>query len=309
MHGRGVWLVVSLCFMSLIPLQGKTDSFPSRPIRIIVPGAAGGVLDVNARKIADKMSRSIGQPVIVDNRPGATGNIAAEIAAKAPPDGHTLFVGNTSVNCTNPFVFSNLSYDAARDFVPVTLGTMGSPVLLVNTQLPVRTLGDFIAYAKKHPSKVLYASNGVGSSTHLGMELLQQLAGIKLVHVPYKGTQQILTDLIAGEVQATLEYIQGAMGPIKAGKVRPIVVAGPHAKPILPGVPTAEKAGLPGFGFLAWHGYFVPTGTPPDIIERLNRELRAALRSSDYVEWATSMGSDVGANSKRRLRLVHQSRP
>lgn len=309
MRRRKALQLVLLSLACQVPAQGWTDSFPFRPIKIIVPGAAGGVLDVNARKVADKLSRSVGQPVIVDNRPGATGNIAAELAAKAQPDGYTLFVGNTSVNCINPFVFSNLPYSAARDFVPVTMGTMGSPVLLVNTQLPVQTLAEFIAYAKKHPRKVLYASTGPGSSTHLGMEMLQQLAGIELVHVPYKGTQQVLTDLIAGEVQATLEYIQGAMGPIRAGRVRPIVVAGPHAKPILPGVPTSEKAGLPAFGFIAWHGYFVPTGTPPEVTAKLNRELRTALRSPDYVEWAESMGSEVGANSSEEFaRFIQEDR-
>jgi len=309
MHRSSVLHVVFLGLLCMVPTLGMTESYPSRPIKIIVPAAAGGVLDVNARKIADKLSRSVGQPVVVDNRPGATGNIGAEVAAKAPPDGYTLFVGNTSVNCTNPFVFSNLSYDAARDFMPVTMGTMGSPVLLVNTQLPVQTLGEFIGYAKTHPGKLLYASTGTGSSTHLGMEMLQQLAGIELIHVPYKATHQVLTDLIAGEVQTTLEYIQGAMGPIKAGKVRPIVVAGPHAKPILPGVPTADKAGLPGFGFIAWHGYFVPTGTPASVVEKLNRELRAALTAPDYVEWANSMGSEVGANSSEDFaRFIQQDR-
>lgn len=291
------WLMALMCWAMIASGADAAQSFPTRALRIIVPATAGGVLDVNARRIGDKLSRALGQPVVIDNRPGASGNIGADLAARAKPDGYTLFVGSTSTLCINPFVYPKLPYDAVRAFVPVALGTVGSPVLIVHPAMPARTLAEFVAHAKANPGKVLYGSIGMGSTQQVAMELLQQLTGIELVHVHYRGTPDLLTDVIAGRVHATVEYTHGIMGHLQANKVRPIVVVGPHPKPLLPGVPTAVEAGLPDFSFLAWHGYFVPTGTPPDVVTSLNRALNAALHSADYVEWAKGMGSEVAGGS------------
>lgn len=188
------------------PATQAGEDYPSRTIRMIVPGAAGSIIDIHARKVADMASRSLGKPVVVENKPGSGGNLGAELAAKSRPDGYTVLVGSTSIFCVSPFVYSNLSYDAMRDFVPLTMGTAGSPLLLVDPRLPVATLDEFIAYARKHPGKMSYGSPGVGSAQHLTMELLKQLTSIDVTHVPYKNAPQVLTDLMSGEIQATIEF-------------------------------------------------------------------------------------------------------
>jgi tripartite-type tricarboxylate transporter receptor subunit TctC len=273
------------------------DEYPSRTIRFIVPGAAGGIVDIHARKVADMAGRSLGKPVVVENKPGSGGNLGAEIAAKSKPDGYTVFLGSTSIFCVSPFVYSNLTYDAMRDFIPLTMGTIGSPLLLVDPRLPVGTLEEFIAYVKKNPGKLSYGSPGVGSAQHLAMELLKQLTGIELIHVPYKNAPQVLTDLIGGEIQATFEYVAATAQHMKAGKIRGLVNAGPYRKPEFPEIPTSTEAGLPGLTLFAWHGYFVPRGTPPEVAAKLQAALAAAIRNPDYSAWARSQGSEMGGQS------------
>jgi tripartite-type tricarboxylate transporter receptor subunit TctC len=273
------------------------ENYPRQPIRIIVPNAAGGVLDIAARKIMDKLSKFMGQPVIVDNKPGANGFIAAEAAAKAKPDGYTLLLAASSHLCTNPSLFSNLPYDPVRDFAPVTLGASGQPVLMVNLQLPVQTLAEFIAYSRAHPGRVTYGTPGVGTPQHLAMALFEQLTGTQLVHVPYKNQPQVLTDLIGGQIHATVEFASTATPHIQAGKLRGLAVVGSRRKPALLEIPTAAEAGLPGFEITGWYGYLVPAGTPPKIITRLHKELTAALRSKEYVDFVESFGSTVVAST------------
>jgi tripartite-type tricarboxylate transporter receptor subunit TctC len=275
----------------------RAEDYPSHPIRIIVPTAAGGVLDIAARKIMDKLSKSMGQPVIVDNRPGANGFIAAEAAAKAKPDGYTVFLGATTHLCINPSLFSSLPYHPVRDFAPVTLGVSGHPILLINPQLPVRTLAEFIAYAKARPGQVTYGDPGVGSPQHLAMELFEQLTGTDMVHVPYKNQPEVLTDLIGGQIQAAVEYASMAAPHVQAGKLRGLAIVGSRRKPALPDIPTAAEAGLPGFESTAWYGYLVPAGTPPEIIARLHKDLTAALKTKEYVEFVESFGSTVVAST------------
>lgn len=285
------------------------ESFPSQPVRIVVPGSAGGVLDIAARKIVDRLSKSLGQPVVVDNRPGANGFIAAEIVAKAKPDGHTILLAAISHLCTNQSLFSNMPYDPTRDFAPVTLGAGGEPVLLVNPSLPVKSVTEFIAYAKGRPGKVTFGSPGVGSPQHLVMELFQRTTGTRMVHVPYKNNPQIATDLIGGAIDAAVDYVS-MMGPhMQAGKVRALVVVGDHKKPAFPDVPTANEADVPTFKVFAWYGYVVPSGTPQAVIARLNRDLVAALKSREYVDFVESFGSRVMASSPeefaQRIKADH----
>jgi len=279
----------------------RADNYPSQPVRIIVPNAAGGVLDIAARKIMDKVSKSMGQPVIIDNKPGANGFIAAEAAAKAKPDGYTVFLASVSHLCTNPSLYASLPYDPVRDFAPVTLGASGQPVLMVNPQLPVRTLGEFIAYVRARPGKVTYGSPGVGSPQHLAMVHFEQLTGAQMVHVPYKNSPQVLTDLIGDQIHAAVEYASMAAPHVQAGKLRGLAVVGSHRKPALPDIPTAAEAGLPGFEITAWYGYVVPAGTPPEIVARLHKELTAALKSKEYVEFVESFGSTVVASTPEQF--------
>jgi tripartite-type tricarboxylate transporter receptor subunit TctC len=275
----------------------RADDYPARPIRIIVPNAAGGVLDIAARKIMDKLSKSMGQPVIIDNRPGANGLIAAEAAARSKPDGYTLFMGATNHLCINPSLFSSLPYHPLRDFAPVTLGASGQPILLTNPRLPSRTLSEFIAHAKARPGQVTYGSPGVGSPQHLAMELFEQLTGADLVHVPYKNHPQVLTDLIGGQIDSAVEYASMAAPHLQAGKLQGLAIVGSRRKPAVPDIPTAAEAGLPGFETTAWYGYLVPAGTPREIIARLHKDLTAALKSKEYVEFVESFGSSVVAST------------
>jgi tripartite-type tricarboxylate transporter receptor subunit TctC len=276
---------------------GLAEDYPSRPIRIIVPSAAGGVLDINARRIADKFALLMGQPVIVENRPGANGFIAAEAAARAKPDGYTVFLAPVSTLCINPALYASLPYDPVKDFAPVTLAARGHPILLVNPLVPAKTLSEFIAYAKARPGQLTYGSPSVGSPQHVFVELFRQLTGVQMVHVPYKNQPQIMIDLIAGQIQVAVEYASVAAPHVKAGKVRALAIAGPRRKPVIPDVPTAAELGLPGFDLAAWNGYLVPAGTPPQVIAKLHKELTAALKSPDFTDYISSLGSEVVAST------------
>ena len=277
--------------------QGLAEPYPSQPIRIIVPAAAGGVLDVLIRRLTDKLSRSLGQPIVVDNRPGANGLIGADAAARAKPDGYTVFFAAANVLCVNPALYSKLPYDPVRDFAPVTLGARGNPILLVSPRLPVKTLSEFIAYAKARPGQVTYGSPAIGSAQHIASKLLEQLAGVDMVHVPYKNQPQVIVDLIGGHIDMAIEFAAVAIPHIKAGKVRALAIVGPRRKPAIPDVPTAAELGLPAFDLASWNGFLVPSGTPPEIVARLNKEIVAALRQPDFVEWVDNNGSDVVAST------------
>lgn len=288
-------VALSVVAVSLGAVDGW--AYPSRPIRIVVPGAAGGVLDIGVRKIVEKLSRSLGQPVIVDNKPGANGFIAAESVARSKPDGHTLLLGGSSHLSVNQSLFQRMPYDPIKDFEPITLAAWGQPMLLVDPSLPIRSVKDLIAYAKAHPGKVAYGSPSVGSPNHLAMELFQQLTNVEMVHVPYKVQPQIMTDLIGGQIQVTVEYPSLAGPHIRAGKVRAIAVVGEPRKPAFPDVPTSAEVGLPEFVISGWYGYLVPAGTPKAIIARLNKELNVALQSKEFVEFIESVGSVVKAGT------------
>jgi len=277
--------------------QALAETYPSRPIRIILPAAAGGVLDANARRLTDSLSRSLGQPVIVDNRPGANGFIGAEAAAHAKPDGYTVFFAALNVLCVNPALFGKLPYDPVRDFAPVTLGTGGNPILLVSPRLPVKTLSEFIAYAKARPGQVTYGSPSIGSSQHLTSKLLEQLTGVEMVHVPYKNQPQVMVDLIGGQIDMAIEFASVSVPHIKAGKVRALAIVGPKRKPAIPDLPTAAELGFPAFDLAGWNGFLVPSGTPPEIVARLNKEIVAALRQPEFIAWIDSLGSDTIAST------------
>ncbi len=296
MRTRWLGLVcLSTLYWACLCPTGWAQSYPTRPIHMIVPSAAGNAVDVSVRRVADKVSRSVGQPVIVDNRPGAGGSIGASIAARSKPDGYTVFVGAINSLCLTPLLYQNLAYNPTGDFTPVTLGTRGNPILVVNPQLPVKTLPEFVNYAKAKPGQVTSGSPATGSVQHLAMAHLGQLTGVRMVHIPYKdNSAQVLTDVMAGHIQAAVEFAHIAVPHIKAGKLRALAIVGDKRKPILPDTPTSAEAGVPGFDVTGWHGYLVPAGTPSEIVERLNIEIAAALKSDDYSAWAISMGSEIG---------------
>lgn len=301
-------VVVAACI-----LGGKdslAQGYPKQPIRIIVPSAAGSVTDVNARRISDKLAQALGQPVSIDNRPGASGNLGADIAAKSKPDGYTLLLTTVGIMCVNPVVFPKLSYNPVDDFVPVTLGARGSPLLLVSAKFPATTLSEFIAYAKAHPGELSFGSPGIGSPQHIASEQLMQLTGIRMTHVPYKNAPQVLTDLIGGQIQVAVEYASISTAHVKSGQLRALVAVGPTRKPVLPDVPTSAEAGLPAFTQLGWNGYVVPKGTPPEIVARLQKELSAILRGKDFSEWIASLGSEaIGSTSAEFAAFVQEDCP
>ena len=270
----------------------STVAYPNRPLRFIVPYAAGGNGDIVSRIIAQKLITQIGQQVVIDNRGGAGGNIGAELAARAAPDGYTLMLG-TNTHAINMSLFAKLPYDIQRDFAPVTLTTSAPMVLIVHPALPAKTVKEFIALAKAHPGKLNYATGGSGSSAHVISELFAAMAGVRLTHVAYKGVAQATTDLIAGQIQMSFNSTSTALAHMQAGRVRGLGLSTAARSSAAPGLPTIAESGLPGFDASIWQGIFVPARTPLEIIGRLNREIVAVLGASDVKEQLRVQGLDT----------------
>ena len=258
-------------------------TYPNRQIRVIVPFPAGGPTDAIARAIAQKLTEVWNQPVVVDNRPGAGGNIGTEIAAKSPPDGYTLFIG-TVANAINQSLFAKLPFDFVRDFAPVTQNYVTGLILAVHPSLPVHSVKELITLAKAHPGQLSYSSSGVGGTPHLAGELFNTMAGVKMVHVPYKGSAPAMADLLGGHVQLTFDNMLTVLPQVKAGKLRGLAVTMTTRSPLAPELPTIAEAGLKGFEVRSWNGVVVPTGTPKEIIARLNTEIVRILRQPELRE-------------------------
>jgi tripartite-type tricarboxylate transporter receptor subunit TctC len=247
--------------------------------------------------VGEKLSRALGQPFIVENRPGAAGNIAADYVAKAKPDGYTLLLGHTGIFSINPWVYPSLSYDAGTGFLPITQLGSGHAIVVVGTDVPARTLRELIALARSSPGQLAYGSAGIGSPQHVTGELFQMITGTKLLHVPYKGSAPLVTALISGEIQVGFDYAT-VLGPqVKAGRIRALAVAGPHRKPVLSDVPTADEAGLPGFESDVWIGYFAPAGTSKEIAVLLQREVAKAAAEPNFVEAMKTNGNRIVAST------------
>jgi tripartite-type tricarboxylate transporter receptor subunit TctC len=272
-------------------------AYPLHAVTIVVPASAGSGPDISARRIAALLSASLGQPVIVDNRAGAAGITGTDYAAHSKADGYTLYVATNAALCINPALYSKLPYDPARSFVPITMMTQGHPLLLIDPRLPIRSLKEFVAYAKQHPGELNFASSGNGSTSHLAGELLKSVATVELTHVAYKEESRAITDVIGGQVQATIVFGAVAVEHVKAGRLRALAVAGPNRNPLLPDVPTAAEQGFPGFEVPGWIGLMAISGTPPEILEKLGKEARAAVRNPQYVDWVSGLGSHAMGNS------------
>ena len=266
-------------------------AYPDHPIRIVVPVAPGGGNDIVARLLARRLSDRWGQPVVVDNRPGASTAIGSEIVARATPDGYTIMLCSVSF-AINAAARAKLPFDPIRDFAPITQVARVPQIVVVNPSLPAASLKEFIALAKAKPGQLNYASAGNGSSTHLAMELLMEMAGIALNHVPYKGTGPGMTDVIAGHVQVTFNAIPPVLPHVKSGKVRALGVANPRRFPTLPDVPTFGEAGLPGYTFASWFGIMAPARTPREILRQLNEELVRIIRDPEVNKTFIELGID-----------------
>ncbi|HYR34794.1 MAG TPA: tripartite tricarboxylate transporter substrate binding protein [Burkholderiales bacterium] len=266
-------------------------------VRFVVGFTPGGSSDILARALATKLADSLGQPVVVENRPGAGGNLAAEVVARSAPDGNTWLLGNNAILATNHALYSHLGYDPVRDFAPVALVAIQPNILVVHPSVPAHTVAEFIAYAKARPGKLNYASTGVGVAAHLSGELFKAMAGVDMVHVPYKGAQPALTDVIAGECQLMFATSTSVIPHIKTGRLRALAVTTAQRSVALPDLPTIAEAGVPGFESITWHGVVVPAQTPAAAIERLNRAINAALAQRDLVDRLNGLGAEVAGGS------------
>lgn len=257
-----------------LPSLAATAAYPTRAITLVVPFAAGGSVDMSGRLIADPLSRSLGQPVVIDNRGGAGGAIGSALVAKAPPDGYTLVVTSQSTHVVNPAMNPKLPYDAVKDFEPITLIGRLANVLVINAALPIKTFEDLVKYARANPTALNYASAGKGSVSHLSMELLKNQANIPMVHIPYRGAGVALTDLLSGQVQLTWNNLSSNLANIQSGKLRALAVASPGRVPQLPDVPTFDELKLPDLNLTSWNGLAAPAKTPDAIVNKLYLETR-----------------------------------
>ena len=268
--------VATLLASFTLTSHAQTAVYPTRTVRVVVPYPAGGPTDIVARVIFKEVSEATGQQFFIDNRPGAGGNIGAEVVAKAMPDGYTLLVATTA-HAINKSLFKNLNYDVVTDFAPVTLLTQGPLVLVATPSFPANSVRELIELAKAKPDTLNFASSGNGQSTHLSGELFNTMAGIKLSHVPYKGSAPALTDVMAGQVPLMFDTMLSAMPYVKSGKLKALGVTSPRRSPAAPGLPTLAESGLPGYAVFAWNGVLVPAGTPRTVIEQLSQELKKAM--------------------------------
>ena len=283
--------------------------FPNRPVRLVAAFAVGGSVDIVARLLAQKLGDAWGQQVVVDNRPGAGGNVSAEIVARAPNDGYTLYICAASF-VVNPILYARAPYDPVKDFAPVSLVSVVQNVLVVYPKLPATSVKEFIALANARPGQIHYASTGSGTSGHLIMELFKAMAGVNLLHVPYKAVGQAQSDLIGGQVSAWFPTAPGALPHIQAGRMRVLAVAGAKRSPALPDVPTVSEAGVPGFEAGTWYAVLTPARTPRAVVSRINGSLVAVLKQPDVRERLSGMAIEpVGSSAEELARHIRNEMP
>lgn len=283
--------VVSALTLTLIAPASQAQKYPDKPIQIIVPFAAGGGADIVARLLGQRMSETWGQPVIVENRPGASGNIGTGIVAKARPDGYTLLMAS-SAYVINPNLYKNIPYDPIKSFVPITQPALLPNILVVNPSLPVKSVTELIAYTKSAPKGVAYASAGTGTGTHLAAEMFKLQAGVEMLHVPYKGGGAVLNDLLGGQVSLTFATLPSVLQYVKTGKLRPLAMTTTKRWSELPDVPTLAESGLPGFEISTWIGLLAPAGTPQSIVDKIHAEVVRIVQLPEVREHFTSLGME-----------------
>jgi tripartite-type tricarboxylate transporter receptor subunit TctC len=296
-------MVILAALAALAPLAWG-QAYPAKPIRLVAPSTPGDAPDVIARLVADKLSAAVGQQVVVENRPGAGGVVGSDAVAKAAPDGYTLIMGNAGSHGINAAVYSKLPYDIQRDFAPVSQVAVAPNVMVINPSVPAQSVAEFIAYAKSQPGKLSYASGGNGSSAHMSMELFKSMSGVDVQHVPYKGSSPALTDLIAGQVVVFIGNMPPTVPHIKAGKLRALAVTTKSRSALMPELPTISEAGLPGFETVAWFGVLAPSGTPPEIVNRLSAEIGKIARSPEMREKLIAMGAEPVGGSPEEFKAV-----
>ena len=300
-------------FALLLPLlfitTAHAQTWPSKPLRIIVPFAPGGSTDIFARLLGERMAVGLGQSVIIDNRAGAAGNIGADAVAKSAPDGYTLLMATTGVMAINQALYKNMSYDAAKELDPVVFVASITNVLIVSAESTLKSAAEVLATAKQSPGKLSFASSGAGSSTHMSAELFKTMAGVDLLHVPYKGSGPAMQDLIAGRVSLMFENMPGAVPHMKAGRVRALAQTGQKRSPALPEIPTVAEAGVKGYESLSWSGIALPAGAPREVMARLNRDINTILAQPEMRQKLAEQGAEaVGGSPEAFAQHVRHER-
>lgn len=285
--------------------SARAQAWPSKPLRLVVGYAPGGTTDILARLVAPHLASALGQPVVVENRPGAGGNVGTAAVARAEPDGYALVMGTGGTLTINPAIYAQMPFDPQKDLAPVSLIAAVQNVMVVNAELPVRSVAEFIAYAKQRPGQVFFASSSVGSASHVAGELLNILAGLQMVHVPYRGSAPALADLVAGHgVQVTLDNLPAFIGAIQDGRLRALAVTGANRSPVLPEVPTMQEAGVRDFEVTTVFGLLTTGGTPAEIVARLHRETVAAVRRPEITQRIKDLGAEPVASSPEEFAAV-----
>ena len=286
---------VALAFLAM-PAAHAADPYPSRAVKIVVPYAPGGTNDIVARLVAQKLGESLGQPVIVENKPGASGNLGAEQVARAPADGYTLLLVTTG-HAIAPSLYASLRYNIRTDLAPVTELTSGPLLVMTNPKAPYRTIGELVAAARAKPASINFGSAGNGSSTHLAVEQLSALAGVKMTHIPYTGSMPAMQDVMAGNSQLVMDLMFSALPQVAGGKLNAIAITGKKRSPLLPDVPTVAESGVPGFEVEVWNGLMAPAATPRPVIDKLNAEIRKVLESADMKKRFEAQGFESSPTS------------
>jgi tripartite-type tricarboxylate transporter receptor subunit TctC len=277
--------------------RASAQAWPARPLRLVVPFSAGaGILDIMARILSQHLSPALGQQVVVDNKPGAGGNVGAEIVARAAPDGYTLLIAGPAL-AVSPYLYAHLDFDPLNDLAGVTMVNSAPLLLVVHPSLPVKSVAELIAYAKAHPGRLNYGSGGVGATPYLAAELLKSIAGFDAVHVPYKGGAPALADLVAGQLSFMIENVPGTLPFVRDGKLRALAITSRERSALVPELPTMIEAGVPGYEMIGWNGIFVPKSTPSGIVERLHSELAKILRGAVLREQFAKLGAEAVGNT------------
>lgn len=296
--------VLSLCAMGA---QAQSGPYPNRPIKLIVTVPPGGAADFIARLLASKLSTSMGQPVVVENKAGASGSLASDFVAKSAPDGYTLLQSSITTHGIGPHLMTKLPYDPVASFAPVTMLASLPLIMTVNADVKASALTDFVALAKAQPGKLAFASSGNGGAPHMAGELLKFAASVDMLHAPYRGSGPAVADLVGGQVQVMFDGAPSLLPHITSGKLRPLAAASPKRNPLLPNLPTFAELGLPAVNVALWYGLMAPAGTPPDIIARLNREVNQALKSPEVLERFAAQGTEaLGGSPEQAATYVKQ---
>jgi tripartite-type tricarboxylate transporter receptor subunit TctC len=281
--------------------DAAAQAYPSKPVKMVVGFSPGGGTDILARILAQKLGDTWGQTVIVENRPGASATIGATVVAKAPPDGYTLAMGQLTPNAIAPALFSNLQYDAVKDFVPIILVGTSPNVLVVNPAVQAKSVAELIALAKSKPGRLTYASSGAGSLQHIAAEQFKASGGVDIIHVPFKGSAQAVVDLMSGQVDMNFDSIPAVIQHVKSGKLRAVAVTSAKRASGLPEVPTIAESGVADYDLTTWWGLFAPAGTPPEIVAKIHRDTLAALQNADLKERFAGLSVDPGGGSSREF--------